>query len=371
MCWKGWTEYGTAERQGTKAEPEIKVLCMKMRMGWKGLAGGVALALLLMPGMAAAGQHAKRAAGLESGQAKAESGAKPELVVIDTDIGDDIDDAFAVALALKSPELKILGITTTFGDTDLRARLLNRYLHTAGYYGIPMAAGPETKTDNPMTQKDYARGWAGRPRTDGVEQLLRAIRRHPGQVTLIAIGPLSTVQAALSKDPATFRKLRRVVMMGGSIYRGYGEVNGKPKPAEPEWNIDRDPAGMRALLASGVKVYMMPLDSTQIPLHERYRERIFTRGGALGRQLAELYREWVAGTPTHSPTPTLFDPVAVTYAMHPELCPARPMRISVDERGQTTPEAGRPDVDVCLKSDEAGFLRLLMGRLTGKVKAKK
>lgn len=331
-----------------------------MRMGWKCVAGWVALAAL-MPGLAA-GQHAKRATRLP---AKASAEARPQLVVIDTDIGDDIDDAFAVALALKSPELRILGITTTFGDTELRARLLERYLTAVGRSGIPVAAGPETKTGNGMTQKAYAEGWAGKPRGDGVEFLLSQIRRHPGQVTLIAIGPLFTVQAAIAKDPATFRKLRRVVMMGGSIYRGYGEVNGKPRPAEPEWNIDRDPAGMRALLGSGVKVYMMPLDSTQIPLHETDREKIFTNGGALGVQLGLLYREWVAGTPLHSPTPTLFDPVAVTYAMHPELCPAQPMRIRVDDRGQTIPEKGRANVEVCLKSDEAGFLRLLEGRLTG------
>lgn len=336
----------------------IRVVGMRMRMGLKNVAGWVALALLA-PGMSAAGQ-----------QAKAEAGAKPQLVVIDTDIGDDIDDAFAVALALKSPELRILGITTTFGDTELRARLLERYLRAAGYGGIPVAAGPETKTDNGMTQAAYAKGWAGKPRADGVELLLNTIRRHPGQVTLIAIGPLFTVQAAIKKDPATFRRLKRVVMMGGSIYRGYGEVNGKPRPAEPEWNIDRDPAGMRALLASGVRVYMMPLDSTQIPLHEIDRERIFTGGGPLGRQVAELTREWVAGTPTHSPTPTLFDPVAVTYAMHPELCPARPMRIKVDDKGQTLPVKGRPNVEVCLKSDEAGFLRLLMGRLAAKADAR-
>ena len=327
-------------------------------MSAKGTAGWLAM-LLLLPSLAAAGQHGKRMANA----AKAEPSVKPQLVVIDTDIGDDIDDAFAVALALKSPEFRILGITTTFGDTVLRARLLNRYLHVAGFRGIPVAAGPATKTDNPMTQKAYAEGFDGPTRVDGVGFLLNQIRRHPGQVTLIAIGPLFTVQAAIEKDPATFKRLKRVVMMGGSIYKGYGEANGKPRPAEPEWNVDRDPAGMRALLGSGVPVYMMPLDSTQIPLHERDRELIFTKGGSLGKQLAELTREWVAGTPTHSPTPTLYDPVAVTFAMHPELCPVRPMRIRVDERGMTIPEAGKPNVEVCLKSDEAGFLRMLLGRL--------
>jgi len=70
--------------------------------------------------------------------------AQAEKVIIDTDIGDDIDDAFAVALALKSPELQILGITTTFGDTETRAKLLDRLLGEAGRSDIPVAAGPPT-----------------------------------------------------------------------------------------------------------------------------------------------------------------------------------------------------------------------------------
>ncbi|HUX45140.1 MAG TPA: nucleoside hydrolase [Terracidiphilus sp.] len=332
---------------------------MKKRMGWKMVAGWAALALL-MSGMVAAGQQAVRAA-----KAAGDSAAKPQLVMIDTDIGDDIDDAFALALALRSPELKILGVTTTFGNTEMRARLVERYLKAVGRVGIPVAAGPETKTDNVMTQAAYSRGWAGKTRGDGVEQLLETIRRHPGEVTLIAIGPLFTVQAAIQRDPATFRKLKRVVMMGGSIYRGYDGAHGERRPAEPEWNIDRDPAGMRALLTAGVPIFLMPLDSTQIHLQEAERKRIFTDGGVLGRQLAELYREWVAGTPAHWPTPTLFDPVAVTYSFRPDLCPAKPMRIAVDDKGFTRPVAGKPNVAVCLQSNEQGFLKLLKDRIVG------
>src|SRR3984957_20636414 len=87
----------------------------------------------------------------------AKAGSAPQLVIIDTDIGDDIDDAFALALALKSPELKILGVTTTFGNTALRARLTERYLQAASRSDIPVFAGPPSKTDNLMTQAAYAK----------------------------------------------------------------------------------------------------------------------------------------------------------------------------------------------------------------------
>lgn len=323
--------------------------------------------------------------------ASSDSGA--QLVVIDTDIGDDIDDAFALALALKSPELKILGVTTTFGNTELRARLVERYLKAVGRSDIPVFAGPMTKTDNVMTQAAYAKqdGLADvcltrllsvsqapvpkaekdkyeaceKDRKDAAGFILRKAMEHPGEITLIGIGPLSTVQAAIERDPTAFKKLKRVVIMGGSVYRGYGmDAQGKPKPAEPEWNILNDPAGLKALLSSGVPVFMMPLDSTQVPLETKNREAIFAKGSALTGQLKELYQEWVAGTPNHSPTPTLFDPVAVTYTFRPDLCPAKPMHIDVDVKGMTVHGPGAPNAQVCLESNEKSFLDLLLNRIT-------
>ena len=298
-------------------------------------------------------------------QAWSESSANPQLVIIDTDIGDDIDDAFALALALQSPELRILGVTTTFGDTEMRARLLDRYLKSVGREDIPVAAGPATKTDNVMTQKAYALRSPATVHADGTDFILDQIHKHPGQITLIGIGPLFTVQAALEKDPATFRKLKRVVLMGGSIERGYDGPRGERKPPEPEWNILNDPAGLRALLGSGVPVYMMPLDSTQIHLNEVDREKIFAHGSPLTDQLTLLCHQWMANSPNHSEMPTLFDPVAVTYTFHPDLCPAQPMRIEVDDSGLTRRVPGEPNAQVCLQSNEQRFLKLLLDRLTG------
>jgi inosine-uridine nucleoside N-ribohydrolase len=319
-----------------------------------------------------------------------------QLAILDTDIGDDIDDAFALALALRSPELRLLGITTAYGDTELRARLLDRYLAAIGRWDLQVAVGVPTPHDNVFTQAVYASqpppadrmffspglgntvseakhsprtkhpGSAERLiRGDAVGFLLDQIREHPGEITLIAIGPLFNVQAAIDRDPATFRKLRRVVMMGGSIERGYDGQNGERRPADAEWNINRDPAGARALLASGVPVYMMPLDSTQIHLETREREAIFSHGSALTDQLTLLYHQWMVGSEGHPAAPTLFDPVAVAYAVRPDLCPARGMRLEVDDKGFTRPVSGAPNAQVCLKSDESGFLELLLGRIAG------
>jgi inosine-uridine nucleoside N-ribohydrolase len=297
-----------------------------------------------------------------AGGADAKPG-QPQLVWVDTDIGDDIDDAFALGLILHSPELHVLGISTAFGDTETRARLVDRFLAAAGEAAIPVTAGVHTETDNVMTQRTYAEHYPARAHADGVAELLREIKRYPGEITVIAIGPLFNIGAAIDRDPETFKKLKRVVMMGGSINRGYDGANGELRPPDAEWNINRDPKDAAKLLASGVPIYMMPLDSTQIHLETAAREAIFAAGNPITDQLTLLYPQWVAHTQNHSPTPTLFDPVAAAYTSRPDLCPMQPMRIEVDEKGFTRKAEGTPNVQVCLRSDEAGFLKLLEARL--------
>ena len=291
----------------------------------------------------------------------------PQLVFLDTDIGDDIDDAFAVALLLQSPELHLLGITTTFGDTALRARLLTRFLAETGHPGIPIAAGPPTPAPSPFTQRAFAqRTPATGIRTDGVALLLDTLRAHPHQVTLIALGPLTTVQAAIDRDPDTFRLLKQVVLMGGSIRRGYGPAfpdptAGPPPGPDPEWNIRNGVPGAQKLLASGVPLTIYPLDSTQLPLDELRRATLFAHGSPLTDALTLLYTEW------GQTTPILFDPLVVAALLDPSLCPTTPMRLRVDNQGYTreepvTPNAP-PNAQVCLTSNREAFLNLLLSRL--------
>jgi len=291
-----------------------------------------------------------------------------QLVILDTDIGDDIDDAFALGLLLRSPEVKLLGIETAFGDTELRARLVDRYLAAVGREDIPVMAGVLTPTLH-FSQAEYARHWPphgpANKHGDGVAFLLEQIRAHPGEITLIAIGPLFNIQAAVERDAATFKKLKRAVIMGGSVNRGYdhGKTGDAPPPASPEWNIVCDPAGARALLGSGVPVFVMPLDSTQVHLAQPQLAALFSHGSPLTDQLTLLYHQWSGAKDWH--TPTLYDPVAVTYAIRPELCPMTPMRLEVDDNGNTRQVEGAPNSEVCLQSDEKGFLGFLLGRIMG------
>jgi len=286
-----------------------------------------------------------------------------QLVILDTDIGDDIDDAFALALVLRSPEIELLGITTDFGDTEMRARLVDRYLTATGTSNIPVAAGKATPHSNVFTQAIYAEHEPARKHLDGVQFLLDQINAHPGQITLIAVGPFVDAGEAIKRDPQTFRKLKRVVVMGGSVYRGYDTAESTHTAPQPEWNIARDPEGAKALLAAGVPLYMMPLDSTQIHLDEPDRERLFAYGSPLTDQLTLLYHQWVANNDWHGVSPTLFDPVAAAYAVRPDLCPMKPLRLEVDDKGMTRPVDGEPNAQVCLQSDARQFLDFYLSRV--------
>ena len=287
----------------------------------------------------------------------------PQLVWIDTDIADDIDDAFALGLILNSPELKVVGVSTAFGDTELRARFVDRFLASTGHQDIVVTAGIHTETDNPMTQAPYARQFPAARHADGVQAMLAAARKQPGQITLLAIGPLFNLGAAIDKDPAAFRQFKRVVMMGGSIVRGYDGPDGKLEPASAEWNINRDPGDAEKVFRGGVPIFMMPLDATQIHLLAPEREGLFAFGSPVTDQLTLAYHQWAAHSGSPAPNPTLFDPVAAAYIFKPELCPTQPMRIEVDEKGFTRRMDGPPNAEVCLRSDESAFLALLRDRL--------
>lgn len=290
--------------------------------------------------------------------------AAPQKVILDTDIGDDIDDAFALALVLASPRLQLLGVTTAWGDTDLRARLVARFLAETGHSGIPVAAGPATKANSVFTQRHWAEAFPAKQWPSGISFVLDAIRRNPGQITLISIAPFSNVGALIDQDPKTFRKLKSVVIMGGSIRRGYGDLGYLPdRGASPEYNVLMDIPAAKKLFASGVPIYMMPLDSTQLKLDEVMRATLFSQGSPTTDALALLYQQWTAST--LNPTPTLFDAMAVAEAIDPALCPTQPMHIEIDDRGYTRVTPGPPNANVCLESNADRFFHFYIPTVLG------
>lgn len=278
------------------------------------------------------------------------------LVILDTDIGTDIDDAFALALILHSPELDLLGVTTASGDTRARARLAAKLLQEAGRPDVPVAAGEPGKS-LPIDQCRWAEGFSSSALTEqpAVEFLKQQLESRPGEITLLPIGPLTNMGALLKRYPEAGRKIKRIVLMGGSVNHGYGD---DPKPL-PEYNIAQDPAAAQAVFSSGVSILMVPLDVTaMLRLEASQRHRVFTHPTPLTNALAILYHLW-----SHE-TPILFDPMAVAMLIDPTLCETETMSIEVDQKGFTRPEAGKSaDAVVALKTDPRRFMEFYLRRV--------
>jgi len=289
--------------------------------------------------------------------------AQRQKVILDTDIGDDIDDAYALTLALHSPEFEVIGVTTAWGDTALRARLAARLLANAGAKKIPVEPGVPTHSKTTLSQHAWASAGPIPAAGDAVDFLLAQARRYPHEVTLIAIGPLTNIGAAIDRDPSAFRLFNRVVLMGGSIHCGYGNPRATPPPPpQPEYNIAMDPGAARKLLASGVPIFMMPLDSTQWKLDDSKLAQIAARSTPSTDALLVLTTEWQLAT--HQHTPTLYDAMAVTYALRPDICPTTPLRLQVDDKGFTRVVEGQVNAHACLKGNGDAFFHLLLPRLS-------
>jgi inosine-uridine nucleoside N-ribohydrolase len=288
--------------------------------------------------------------------------AKPPAkipILVDTDIGTDIDDAFALALVARSPEFDLLGVTTVSGDTEARARLAAKLLWEAGLRRVPVAAGEPGKP-LPIEQARWAKGFS-RPqliRQKAARFIITTINRRPGQVTIIAIGPLTNIGAALKADPGIVRKIKRIVLMGGSIAHGYG----RDLTPAAEYNIASDPAAAQIVFNSGVPILMVPLDVTaMLQLDRAGRHQVFTELTPMTNALALLYFLW------NQETPTLFDPMAVAMVIDPRFCQTKPLPVYVDSNGFTrvmTVVAGKPpNVTVALKTNPENFFNFYLSRV--------
>ena len=208
------------------------------------------------------------AKGQSDGRSDPGSGRGPFRVIIDTDPG--VDDALALLLAMRSPELKIEAITPVAGNVPLDLTLPNalRMVEIAGRTDIPVAAGARSPLVRRLVTATYAHGENGlggavfpdpttKPVTTPAVELIRQIvRKYPGEVTLITIGPLTNIGTALTSDPELATMVRGLVMMGGSL------SGGNITPAA-EFNVYVDPEAARIVFQSGIPITMVGLDVTR------------------------------------------------------------------------------------------------------------
>jgi len=281
----------------------------------------------------------------------------PVPVIFDTDIGTDIDDAYALAVLMQRPELQVLGVTTVSSDAVARARLAAKLLTVAGgkWASLPVYAGISTPIQY-MKQVEWAQGFESPSlhTSGGVDFMRREINKRPGEVTIIAVGELTNVAALLDAEPGIGKKIRAISLMGGSIYRGYA-AGSKP---EPEWNIKSNAAAARTVFSSGVALLVAPLDSTaDLKMTPEMRVQVFTRGTAFNDALAALNSIWRHTNHWNGENPTYFDVLAVQLVQPRKPYVLTPMHIEVASDGATKPvPGGKPNAEIALAVDVASFM---------------
>ena len=239
-------------------------------------------------------------------------------VLIDTDIGDDIDDALALALALCSPEIELLGVTTVFGDTQKRAYLAAHILEVFRHTEIPVAAGqqmpllfrhrpsgvPQAAILDPCIPKNMLSPFSA------PELIIHTALEHHGNITLFCLGPLTNIATALMIEQRLFLAIKTIVMIGGT--------SGFPLP---EWNMRSDAQAAKIVLASGIPITLLGWNVTmRCQLHESDMEKLLYQNSPQTRLLSQLLAVWQRHRPRwHPRLPFLHDPLAIVAFCVPEL----------------------------------------------------
>jgi inosine-uridine nucleoside N-ribohydrolase len=237
-------------------------------------------------------------AALSSGALASSTNRQP--VILDTDIGDDIDDTWALLMLLRMPNLDLKLAVGDFGNAIYRARLLAKLLEATGRSDVPVGIGIG-HADEPGQQSgwigDYQLSdYPGLVHTDGVQAIIDTIKSSPEPVTLICLGPVPNIAEALRRDPSIASNAK-IVGMYGSIYKGY---LGASEPAA-EYNVRIDPQSLQSVFAAPWECTITPLDTCGLVVLD-----------------GENYRVWLPGAPFVDPnqdttriSTTLFDTVAV------------------------------------------------------------
>src|SRR5439155_1690686 len=288
-------------------------------------------------------------------------------VLLDTDIGTDIDDGWALGYALKSPSFELLGVTVGDGDTAQRARLACKLLYRLGRTDVPVAVGRSTPAI-PANRIDYQFAWAedfhdyAPIATPAADFLADLIRRNPNQITLIAVGPLHNIGDLVRQHPDVVPLVKRVVLMSGSI----GANASSPTPYA-EWNVKLAIPEAQAVYAAAWPVTIVPLDSTTyVRLEDQERDTLRNAGTPLVVALEALLRLWMDRPGSRM---TLHDQMALAEAQHPGRffgrCETMPLR--VDSEGYTRVDRtnGRP-VTVCLEPKRNEFMTHYLAQLAAK-----
>jgi inosine-uridine nucleoside N-ribohydrolase len=284
-----------------------------------------------------------------------------QKIIFDCDLAGDIDDAFAVALILASPEFEVLGFVMDQGDTPKRAKVACRMLYETGREDIPVVVGRQTN-EYFTSQFHWGDGFEKvKPiKQPAVDFIIENLRKYPNEVILFTVGPVPNMMDVIQKDPEALKLAKHVYSMFGSYYMGYdtGPI------ISAEWNVrgDEEAAGM--FVESGADITFAGLDvTTYVKLNEIYRDKLLRRQSPLTNTLSALYTLWRYESYAH-PDPVLHDVVAVGMFLWPELYTTRPAHVKVIKGGYTViDESKTPNCEIGMSIRTEEFLKRVMERL--------
>jgi inosine-uridine nucleoside N-ribohydrolase len=305
-------------------------------------------------------------------------------VIFDTDICDDIDDTWALAMLLQSAEFDVKLITTAVRNTPSKAKVVAKFLEIAGRTDIPIGIGVQQNEAGHRQQewiKDYElSSYPGKIYEDGIQALVDTVMKSRKPIKVVAVGPLPNIAAALEREPRIAEKAE-FVGMHGSIYRGYG---GSSKP-NAEYNVVAFVKESQKVFTAGWDMTITPLDTCGlVQLKGQKYQKVLNRNSPLTRALIENYRAWYkqgilsrekdineseltkrVDKKLNSSSSTLFDTVAIYLAMSTDLVKMEKLPIKVADDGYTRIDESAKVVNCATEwKDLSAFEDFLVGRLT-------
>jgi inosine-uridine nucleoside N-ribohydrolase len=334
-------------------------------------------------------------------QSGAATPSKIQRIIIDTDPG--VDDAIAILLALRSPELKVEAITPVSGNVPLELTLPNalRLVEIAGRTDIPVAPGASHPLTRRLVTAKYAHGNNGmggvefpmpttKPSRESANEIIsRIVRESPGEITIVAVGPLTNIAMVLRSDPEIAGMIRGIAIMGGSLSGG----NVTPSA---EFNLYVDPEAARIVFDSHIPLTMVGLDVTRkvllredhVQLLEAAKNPVSQAAGRVMRATIERMRD-----SHNAPAVAMHDPLTVASLIDPAILTLRDYYVEIETSGELTagesvgyqhapmrksapletgepesPESAQtftPNAKVAMEVDSERFFGLLIPRLTG------
>jgi purine nucleosidase len=314
-------------------------------------------------------------------------------IILDTDLamgapGSDIDDGFALALAHADPDIDLELITTVNGNTDVESAtiLTGELAKRLGLKGVPIVQGAAASFTHPEIVRTPAGNVAALrdsvpPPTPGYAavEIAKHVMANPGEITIVAIGPLTNVAAALVLEPRLAATVKEIVIMGGMFF---GTMPGRDMPGE--FNVWMDPEAAQAVLRSGAPQRWVGLDVTlQVRLTRDHARRMLTADSGFAPFAGEATLAWIdhlqqrnPGNALEADSCAMHDPLAVAVLTRPDLCEFREVNVSVvtgdgeargvmitDRRESAEPPAPNCRVAVSVAAD--AFAERFLGLISG------